>query len=474
MLFSVAAVPGTVLGLLQSYGYVGVFVLVALESLGVPLPGETALLTAAALAAAGHLSLVGVIVAAAAGAIAGDTAGYWIGRTGGLPLLRRYGRILHLDESKLSRARNFFDRHGGKAVFFGRFVSLLRMWAAALAGVTEMPYPRFAAYNVAGGVSWAVLFGALGYGFGRTLPRLENAVGRAGAMLSLLAATAVGLVFLGRWVVSRHDEILAWFARQGRRIGASAPVLWFRSRHPTAWSFLTRRFSRTEYLGLHLTLGLFLSLGALWLFGGISEDVIHHDPLTAFDLRLDSMLHRHATPGGIALAKAISLLGSPAVVGAWVLVVCVVLLVRRERVLLVGWIAAIAGGGLLDQALKLTFRRPRPVWDAPIVTAQGWSFPSGHAMGSLVAYGMLAYLLVLHLRSTRAKAAVLVGAVLLVLAIGFTRLYLGVHYFSDVVAGYAAGTVWLAVCISGMEVLRRSGRLPGTGRGALVREEAAR
>src|SRR5213593_4541453 len=95
----------TISGLVASSGYVVLFVLVALESLGLPLPGETALLTAAALAAAGHLSLVGVIVAAAVGAIAGDTAGYWIGRTGGLPLVRRYGRLLHLDESKLSRAR---------------------------------------------------------------------------------------------------------------------------------------------------------------------------------------------------------------------------------------------------------------------------------------------------------------------------------------------------------------------------------
>jgi undecaprenyl-diphosphatase len=473
-MLSASAIPHTVVGLIESYGYVAVFVLVGLESLGIPLPGEAALLTAAALAAAGHLSLPAVIGAAAAGAIAGDTGGYWIGRTGGLALLRRYGRFWRLDESKLTRARQFFDRHGGKAVFLGRFVSLLRMAAAVLAGVSEMPYPRFVFYNVAGGVCWATLFGVLGYAFGRSLPRLEESVGRAGAMLALLAAAALGLILLARWGVGHHAQILAWFARQGRRLSASGPVLWFRSRYPGAWAFLARRFSRTEYLGLHLTVGFLLSLGALWLFAGISEDVIHHDPLTAFDLRLNNLLHRHATPAGIAVAKAVSLLGSPVVVIGWSVVGCVVLLLRRERVLLVGWITAIAGGGLLDQALKLTFRRPRPVWEAPIAIAQGWSFPSGHAMGSLVAYGMLAYLLILHLRSLRAKAAVVAGALLLVLAIGFTRLYLGVHYFSDVVAGYAAGTVWLAVCISGLEVLRRSGRMPGTSRRALAHEGAAR
>jgi len=108
--------------LLETYGYVAVLVLVGLESLGVPLPGETALLTASAYAAAGHLSIAGVIAAAAVGAVLGDAGAYWIGRTGGLALVRRYGRLLRVDDAKLERAQKFFQRHGGKTVFLGRFV----------------------------------------------------------------------------------------------------------------------------------------------------------------------------------------------------------------------------------------------------------------------------------------------------------------------------------------------------------------
>ena len=425
--------------LLETYGYVALFVLVGIESLGIPLPGEAALLTASAFAAQGHLSIVRVILAAAAGGIVGDAAGYWIGRKGGLVAVRRYGRFLHINDATLDRARGFFQRHGGKTVFLGRFVSLLRMWAAVLAGVGRMPYARFTLYNVAGGLCWATLFGSLGYLFGRSLPQLQKAAGQAGAMLTLLLAVIVALVLLGRWLEDHQDEVVAW-ARQ---------------RHPRAWVFLAQRFSRTEYLGLHLTLGLVLSLGALWLFAGISEDVIHHDPLTQFDLTVAEILHGYGTPVLIQLAKVISLLGSPGFVAAWSLVVCVVLLKQRQRVLLVGWIAALAGGGLLDLGLKLAFRRPRPTWEAPYLVEHGWSFPSGHAMGSLVAYGMLAYVLVLHLQSKVARWAVIASAVVLVLAIGFTRLFLGVHFFSDVIAGYAGGTVWLGVCISGLEVLRR-------------------
>src|ERR1700704_398863 len=110
----------TVSGLVASYGYVVLFVLVGLESLGIPLPGETALVAAAALAAAGHLSLYRVVANAVAAAILGDNGGYWIGRTGGIALVRRYGRFIHLNEAHLERARRFFERHGPKTGFIGR------------------------------------------------------------------------------------------------------------------------------------------------------------------------------------------------------------------------------------------------------------------------------------------------------------------------------------------------------------------
>jgi len=449
--------------LLETYGYVAVLVLVGLESLGVPLPGETALLTASAYAAAGHLSIAGVIAAAAVGAVLGDAGAYWIGRTGGLALVRRYGRLLRVDDAKLERAQKFFQRHGGKTVFLGRFVSLLRMLAALLAGVTRMPYGRFSAFNVTGGICWALLFGGLGYGFGRHLPRLEHAVGQAGALLVLLAALLVALIFVGRWVVSNGTQIRAGVSRLIGRIGASRFVRGARARHPEAWSFVAKRFATTEYLGLHLTVGLLLSLGALWLFGGIAEDVVHHDPLTQFDLTIADALHRHATPTGVAIAKAVSFLGSPGFVAAWGLALAALLVVRRQYLLLGGWVAAVAGGGLLDAALKRVFHRARPVWDVPLLTAHGWSFPSGHAMGSLVAYGMLAYMVLreTHLRRGQA-AAVITGAVVLILLIGLSRMYLGVHYFSDVIGGYAAGVVWVAAVVSGLEVARR--RPAGTSR----------
>jgi membrane protein DedA with SNARE-associated domain len=185
---------------LDSYAYVLVAVVVGLESMGLPLPGETILLAAAAYAGVGGLSLPGVIASAAAGAIVGDSIGYWLGRRGGLALLARFPRLQRLTRRKLASAQTFFARYGAATVFLGRFVALLRMFAAFLAGVARMPYATFFFYNVAGGVCWAVLMGLLGFTFGSNLARLERWVGRLG----LLALALVGFALVVTVLVHRR------------------------------------------------------------------------------------------------------------------------------------------------------------------------------------------------------------------------------------------------------------------------------
>ena len=409
--------------------YVALFFLVGVESLGLPLPGETALVTAAALAALGHLSIYGVVAIAVAAAILGDNGGYWIGRTGGVALVRRYGHFLHFNDAHLERARRFFERHGPKTVFFGRFIALLRTWAALLAGAGRMPYGTFMLYNALGAACWGGMFGSLGYVFGRHLPQLEHYIGQASLATALLVALVVALG-------------LGW--------------RWFESRRPRAWTFVESRLAPGQYLGLHLAIGLAISLAGLWVFGAITEDVMHHDPLTQFDMMLLDWLHARATSTGYAVFRAISLLGDPVPLTILALAVGFLLAARREWILLAGWLAAFAGGGLLDAVLKLIIRRPRPPYAAAFLPHFSWSFPSGHAMGSLIAYGMLAYVLtVLWIHRRSAQIAVLLGAALLVLAVGLSRLYLGVHYFSDVVGGYAAGVLWLSACLSGTELAGR-------------------
>ena len=183
------------INLLNSYGYWAVLVLVMVESIGIPVPGETMLLTAAIYAGrTGHLFIGFVIAAAAVGAIAGDNIGYVIGREGGFRLLRRYGRYVRLDERKLKVGQYVFLKHGGSVVFFGRFIAILRALAALLAGVNHMRWSRFFAANAAGGVLWASVYGLLGWGLGDAAQRFE---GRAAVIFGVAGAAVLiaGIVF---------------------------------------------------------------------------------------------------------------------------------------------------------------------------------------------------------------------------------------------------------------------------------------
>ena len=183
---------------LTAYGYWAVLVFVAIESMGIPFPGETMLLVAAIYTGTTHLlSLPLVIIAAASGAILGDNVGYWIGREGGYRLLRRYGRYLHIDERKIKLGQYLFRKHGGKVVFFGRFIALLRALAAFLAGTNRMPWRPFLFFNALGGILWATLYGLGGYFLGDNIHRLVGPLGPVTVILGLLVTLAF-LVFVRR------------------------------------------------------------------------------------------------------------------------------------------------------------------------------------------------------------------------------------------------------------------------------------
>jgi membrane protein DedA with SNARE-associated domain len=184
--------------LIPTYGPWIIFGIVALESAGVPLPGETILVASALLAATtGQISIVVVVLASAAGAIVGDGIGYMVGRRFGLPLIRRYGRYIRLDENRLLIGRYLFFRYGNVVVFFGRFVAVLRMFAALLAGANSMPAGRFFFFNITGGVCWACLFGFGAYAVGAEIYTISGTL--SVISLGLFIATGFALsIFMRR------------------------------------------------------------------------------------------------------------------------------------------------------------------------------------------------------------------------------------------------------------------------------------
>lgn len=187
--------------LVAQHGYWVVFLIVMLESAGVPLPGETVLILASVYAGAtGELAIALVIACAAAGAIIGDNIGFWVGRTWGLKFLLRYGRFIHLPEQRLRFGQYLFARHGAKIVFFGRFVAFLRVFAALLAGVNRYEWPPFLFFNAAGGVIWAIFFGVGAYVFGESIHLVTGPFGAAA-----LGGAVIGVIIF-MYVVRRQER----------------------------------------------------------------------------------------------------------------------------------------------------------------------------------------------------------------------------------------------------------------------------
>jgi membrane protein DedA with SNARE-associated domain len=191
--------------LLLDYGLWILFALIAMESAGVPLPGETALIAAAVLAERGHYSLAAVIVVAASAAIIGDNVGYWIGRKGGRALLRKIPIIRGYFERALPPSERFFQKHGAKTVFFGRFIAFLRITAAWLAGISHMTWWKFLFWNAAGGIVWAVLVAVVAYQFGDAAAEAINRYGLYGGIgvVILLVILFVGYRIWKKRVVEK-------------------------------------------------------------------------------------------------------------------------------------------------------------------------------------------------------------------------------------------------------------------------------
>lgn len=434
----------TLSSLLIPYGYGLVFILILLESAGLPLPGETLLVLAAALASSGRLSIAGVIISAVLGAILGDMGGYWIGRRGGAVLLKR---ILGKNyEGHISKGRVFFNRYGAGAVFLARFVPVVRVVAANLAGMTEMPFSTFTRFNVAGGVAWAVTMGSLGYFFGNNLPYLETILRRLGIGVFLAIALIATAVWAGRKMSIHETEFYVW----KERIILSLGIRKFQLR------FVHWLHTHHRGLAFTLTSGFLLASFSGWMFGALAEDVLSHDSLTLYDTGVSRWLLGLVTEDGSQFFYLVTLLGSTSVIltgslllGGW--------LVWRKKNLQGSVLALSVGGGiLLNLLLKNIFLRPRPNFPNAFYHESSYSFPSGHAMFSVLFFGMAAYLIASQNFSWKGKVYLAVSAFTISLLIGFSRIFLGVHYLTDVLGGWSAGVVWLTVCITLLEAVQLS------------------
>jgi len=218
--------------------------------------------------------------------------------------------------------------------------------------------------------------------------------------------------------------------------------------------FLVTRFSLRTALGLQLLACVVICLAALALFGEISDNVIDRDELARFDGSIARLLAPYRTVPALQHANVVSHLGTIPVMASLAALIIATMFRREWRAVAIGWVLLAGGGEIVEQILKRTFRRDRPSNVEEWLVAGGYSFPSGHSMGAMVGYGLMTYLILLRVRRPMPRIAVIVCAAAIVFAIGFSRLLLGVHYFTDVIGGYAAGLVWISLAIATVELER--------------------
>ena len=440
-----------------------VFLIPALEAsafVGFVFPGEIAVLLGGVLAYQGRVPLWAVIVAAVLGAAIGDSIGYAVGKRWGrsllhgtlgrLPIIRR-----ELDRH-LDRAQEYVRRRGPHAVFIGRFTAALRVLVPGLAGMAGVPYGSFVTFNVLGAIIWGTGFALLGFFAGAAWQRVAGIAGWVGLGLLLLILLGLLSARFARAARERGETV-------ADRLAALPPARWFRLRFPTQAAWLAGRVDPATATGFPLSVWVMGGVIATWLFGGMLQDVVAREEAVRFDPGVLRWFVEHRVHWLTGFMKGATWLGSNAVVIPVALIVAAAFVVRRRSYRpLVQLAAGVVSSILVYDVVKAVVHRARPPVAMRLVHVSGYSFLSGHATVAVAVWGAIAIVLASGRRSrTKVLLGAAVGAIAFLVSV--SRLYLGVHWFTDVVGGLALGAAILS-CIAALSLVLGPGRGRSPGR----------
>lgn len=425
-----------------TYALVGVMAFLETGAfVGLIAPGETVVIAGGVIAGQGEIQLIPLIGIVWLCAVLGDSASFFIGKRLGRGFLERHGPRFKITEERLKQVEDYFDRHGGKTILIGRFIGLVRAIAPFIAGSSGLAYRRFIPYSLVGAGLWATLFSVLGYIFWRSFDQVVAAAGHAVLAFGVVVAVIVGVVL----AYKKRREIAAWI-EENRDKPALKPVLAVatpinrRAIQPTVRALAPRlRFLRDRLtpgdLGLEFTTAL--AAGGIGMYVFVLYIVVLGDDLgpTPFDQEFLDLARQLRTTWGVDVAKAISALGTLPVTATLVLVTAILLAARRQPVALVTVVIGMVLVVIGVQLAKAGIDRPRP--EGGLVDTSNSSYPSGHAA---YATAWIACAVALTRRAGLASQATIVFASIgLAAAIGLSRIYLHVHYWSDVAGGWGLG-----------------------------------
>lgn len=382
-----------------------------------------------------------LIAVVASGAILANIISYLIGRFYGSPLFTTYP-FFQKRNYLLTRTQEYFAAHGGKSLLTAHFLGPIRSFVSFVAGVAEMPWWRFLAFTIVGCTAWATVAVGVGYVFGVSWEAID-------LWSTRLTLFLIGVIFLLilNWVagrfVARHEQevrtVIASVARSlSEAVAANEYVRSWTESHPRLFGIIRRRFAPSHARGLMLTMGVLVWFVVLLALLAVIRAVVIQAPLVVVDVRLGEVFSFIRDPAVTRAMIAITHLGGAPIVGL-AIAVTVILFLRRDRLRAIIFIVGAAVASLLSTLLKIIFDRPRPgTLDALLPTSTN-SFPSGHAVAAMVIYGYVTLLLIERAQTWRRKVMLALSGITMILSVGLSRMYLGVHWSSDVLAGYLLG-----------------------------------
>lgn len=368
---------------------------------GILIPGQTIVILGGFFVKMGALDMGGVILVSAVGAIVGDLTGYVLGRKYGYSFIAKYGKYFFFKEDRFETVKNLIQNHAGKTLVFGRFNSFTRAFAPFAAGSSNVPLGQFLIYNFIGGISWAVTFVLMGYVFGKSYEVASRYLGKF-----IFIAVVLGLLFI----------------------------------------FLYRFINKRKHIftRYHLYMLVF-NLFSLYLFAKMIEDVTDQEWITRVDVWVNAKMVLLWNPLLNKLMVTITTIANPVRLLIASIVLLGVLVLKKKWYY--SWLLffSMTGGLLFELLVKLIIHRARP--ENALIAVSGYSFPSGHATMSLIFFSMVLYAFKNDIRNKALRGVFIAANIILFVLIGSSRVYLDVHWLSDVIAGFSLGLFWLTLMI---------------------------
>jgi undecaprenyl-diphosphatase len=368
---------------------------------GLFIPGMIVVIIGGFMVKLGILNIWVTIVVAAAGAISGDLAGYFLGKEYGVSFLEKYGKYFLFRRKQFEQTKAIMNHHTGKALIIGRFNSLTRSFAPFVAGSMNTSFSKFLLFNIVGGVVWSVAFVLTGFVFGQSYEAVARYVGK---FLTVAIVAGIGIVYLYRFIDKRKHI--------------------FRKYHLYVLS---------------------LNVLSLYVFSKMVEDVIDMESIAKLDVWLNQKIILLWSSPLNEIMIFITNIASPLNLFLFSVLLFILLIVKKKWYHLLLLVFGMAGGAIFELLVKFLMQRERPV--NALIDASGYSFPSTHAAMAVIFFSIVLYAFKDDIRNKIVRVLFVSGMTTTVILVGLSRVYLNVHWLSDVIAGFALGIFWLTLLV---------------------------